>query len=125
MNFGSSQIITDENEDNFLLVCPQLVEPDKKGLAVMVGYKSKKMLDFYAMNDGRQELLCSAQKNNENSWIIKDERNKVDVSDMDKVLEKIENSKVLGEDGILYSETIKTMIDDIKNVYKNNNKLSK
>ena len=112
---------TEKSDKIFLIISPQTVEKDEGGIGLIIVDKEKAAISFFGVNTNNSELLFNASfDSNTFTWDVRnqisEEKNKP--SNIDSTLDEIENNKVLGVDGLLYSETIRGMISEIMDSYK-------
>ena len=110
----------DENTKEFVIVSHQTVDPFSRGVGFIKVNTNEARISFIALNGRYDELLLDAVfDSNTRSW---DVRNHINVknkpSNIYDTLDEVENNLILGEDGIIYSELFRNMIDDINNIYR-------
>ena len=113
----------DKDIDKFKLICPQLIDFDIKGLVeINIDKESKTILAKAKTYDKNENLFTSKLDNN--NWNLYDNNGNIE-NNIEELIKNLENKKVCNTDGLLFSETLKIIFSDIKDVYFDNKNIKK
>lgn len=114
------RIPRNKNEKRYFIISPQSVESKEKSLEVIEVNQTIPSISFYLKKEDSKIVLGKISFDSiTKNWDVRSNLVKENIpTTLEELLNEIEMKTIFENDGIIYSETFNTMIDDINNLYK-------
>ena len=114
------RIPTKKETKRFFILSPQIVDSLEKSLVIIKVNQNDGSITFMLNNGEETTKLISATFDTiTNTWDVRNQLEKYNKpSNLEESFNELSNTIVNNNDGIIYSETYKTMIDDVNRLYQ-------